>query len=284
MRQNIYTLFGSTQIPIYNRVEDISTPEAKSGVIETVGGYIDGYSGISPLTPKQVTIDCEVFGGTRGYMSTEAALHTWQALIGKKDKLYRLYRGSMQYAYARLMSVSAETSYESNKYVLHMTLVFELISPYWYDRDPIVRQNSYSIPASQEDVQVDLIHEYIDGNVDILDPIVEVTFDVAVPADCLTIGSVIGSSRDWYVPAILLIRTDIPANTKLLIDAGRKQATLYTSTQPSIYDYIELYDTHTSKSWLELVAGKYSTVSIVLEGITSAFTVTSKVTYSTKWR
>ena len=288
MKKIYYTKFGNTPLPTYNRKDDISAPEAKSGVIETAGGYMDGYSGDAPLSAKQITVECDI--ANSNIFSLEATLSTWRAKVGMKDKLYRFfYTDGEQYAYARLMSIQAETSYEASPHVCHITLAFELLSPCWYGEIKTITYNetvrldwpgyTYIIPYD----------DFISGSGIITDIQMDLSFSQTMEPRGITIACWENTSGSTYNRVSYIeIAKEIPAGAQLHFDFGKKQAYCTTTeggvqTKTNLYPYIDV-SYYLLPSWFLFVGGKRNRIRLRIAGENAPCTIDMTVKYAEIYR
>ena len=262
MRKIHYETFAGIKLPVANRVDDISSHEAKSGIIETTGGYIDGYSGYAPVTAKKITVTCDVVAENAYLLDDE--VERWKALVGLKDKLYRRLGYTQQWAYARLMSVEAETDYKSSAKICEITMEYEIISAAWYGQEA---EAWYFDAGKFLDTGL-----YLDANTIWTITVgagTETEIGIAnhgsIPSNEITL-TIHNANTSIDLPAGLILRGDlydirinhaIPSRATVTIQAARKVAkiTYYTEQTESIYKDIEILENHKSRSWLEFPAG-----------------------------
>lgn len=307
MRRLYYQKFGNMEIPPVNRKEDISSHEAKSGIIETAGGYIDSYGTYSAVTAKSIEIEFDVCDDR--WQTVDEKVEAWKALVGKKDKLYRRVGDQTQWAYARLMSLGANTDYEGHWGICNVKLGFEIISPSWwggsiepwkwgyisednrhfdaglhYDQGNVYTIN---IPNSNTPANITLVN---DGNTFVKDMVMtlDVTWGDSSAAGIIKIR---GNNIDSHglpisgVPTWELVLgkdtgsrdTLIPSST-MQIDAARK----YATQLPVILPLYHLVTSNLS-AWMPLAPGinnlTFSTVNA-----TTSLSLTVTAEYCAKWR
>lgn len=293
MRRQFYTSFAGVEIPPANRKEEIGSHESKSGIIETCGGYVDGYEAYAPVSVKSVKVEFDLVDDDK-YLLDEK-IEAWKSLVALKQKLYRRVGKSLQWAWARLMSVEAETDYEAHWGICNMTLNFEIISPSWYGQP--AEEWSYDVGnAWDSGLYFDQSNDY-SGNIDANNSgevaIVnrgnasntDLTFNFS-SADEIPAGLTFTA---WGGTPFLLrwtwkINCAIPAYAKVTINSAKKQAYyIKNGVKTSIYKYIVLGDDHNSSSWCDVPPGSTTVFMSVPEG-SSGFYLTLEYDFVDKWR
>lgn len=289
MRRQYYISFDGVEIPPANRKEDISSHEAKSGIIETAGGYIDGYSDYAPVSAKEISVEFDLVGDR--WQDVDEKLEDWKSLVSKKGQLYRRIGNTRQWAYARLMNLEAETDYQAHWGICNVTLNFEIISPSWYGH---TLQPWYFDDGSlfDEGLYFDTVNKWIfvlsagstitkttvnHGNQNVTDTIITIKPAVAIDTGLELWGGAQNGVTLWH----LIINEALPADSTLVVDTQRKTAKLTVSGETtSIYKSIEIGSNHRSMSWAEIVPGVNS-ISIKSP---TAGQIDIEFDYVDKWR
>ena len=264
MRRQFYTSFAGVEIPPANRKEDISSHEAKSGIIETCGGYVDGYTDYAPVSAKTISVTFDLVNDDIDELDLE--LESWKSLTAKKDKLYRRIGRTVQWAYARLMTVEAETDYQRHWGICEVELTFELISPYWYGHslaawyyddgslwddglyfDQGNSQTGVLIGAGAS-TDIALLNR---GNMNVNDLLLNIDI-TSGSAGKLEFTGLIDEDVIWH----FLVNKTLAVNSSLELDAAKKLAKYTVSgTTEKIYKLIEIQNDHRSMSWAEIRPG-----------------------------
>jgi hypothetical protein len=271
MRRQFYTSFAGKAIPPANRKEDIGTHEAKSGIIETCGGYIDGYTGYAPVSAKEVSIRFDLYSCDP--VTLDEKVEEWKSLVSKKDKLVRRVGNLVQWAYARLMSLSAETDYEKPASICNIELHFELISPSWYGHS-LAAWSFNGAHSFDEGLYFDQGNDFTlsfqknqpasfqllnHGNMNVTD--LTLTFKGNGSSYSIDEGLDInfsGAGEDGITKwsFTLTPETTIPESKWITINTGRKIAFYENNGQKiSLYKSISIGDDHRSMCWAELLPG-----------------------------
>ena len=307
MRRLYYQKFGNMEIPPVNRKEDISSHEAKSGIVETAGGYIDSYGTYSAVTAKSIEIEFDICDDR--WQTVDEKVEAWKALVGKKDKLFRRVGDQTQWAYARLMSLGAETDYEGHWGICNVKLGFEIISPSWwggsitpwkwgyisednrhfdaglhYDQGNVF---SLSIPNSNTPASITLVN---DGNTFVKDMVMtlEAMWEGSDSAGIIKIRGNNIDSNGQHIPGVptweLVLGKDtgsrdtLIVSSTMIIDTARK----YAAQRPNNYPIYNLVSSSQS-AWMPLAPGiNELTFSTVNTNASLTLTVTAE--YCAKWR
>lgn len=265
MRRQFYTSFAGIEIPPANRKEDIGSHEAKSGIIETCGGYIDGYTEYAPINVKEVSVEFDLVSDNK--ITLDEKIEEWKSLVAKKDKLYRRVGDRLQWAYSRLMSLEAKTDYEKHWGICNIMLNFEIISPYWngntleewsldtgmhWDQGLEYDQGNdfgyFSIDA-EDPRNINIVNR---GNISSGDMILKFSPQAQSPAGL----TYTGYDNSWNIVWQWSINTDIPAVAEVTIDSGRKIAYYISNgVKTNLYKNVVTSAAHNSLSWIEMLPG-----------------------------
>ena len=271
MRRQFYTSFAGISIPPANRREDISTHDAKSGIIETCGGYIDGYTGYAPVSVKDITIDFDLC--SYDHVELDMEIEKWKSLVAKKDKIFRRVGDLTQWAYARLMNLSAKTDYEKPACICNIELRFELISSSWYGHSLAAwsfnsghafdeglyfdQGNDFTLSFQKDQpASIQLLNR---GNMNVTDLTLVFrgngsSYDIDAGLDITFSGAGEDGITKWCFT--LTPDVTVPYNKWVTINTGRKIAYYDNNGQNvSLYKSISIGDEHRSMCWAELLPG-----------------------------
>lgn len=252
MRKNTYKSFGGIVIPVWSRSDDLSTPKSQSGLIETVGGWVDAYGTLAPIKSRSISVSLSLVGD-----SIESDYMTWSGLVRKKSELHRYIAGVDQYAWARLMELSAESGYEGSSKILEIKAEFEIISKYWYgashDRwffddgtdlnaGSYFDQNSSFSIASQTAFSTTLTNR---GSAPCTDAVIEIT---ALSDTAIASGLQIKIDDNTSIQ----INHIIAGGETLRIDSGKKSI---SCAGTGCYSDLAILSDHTKSDWLYIDPG-----------------------------
>lgn len=293
MRKIHYLTFDATELPVSNRIDDISSHESKSGIIETAGGYIDGYTSYAPVEAKEITITADIVG--KDAYELDEKVETWKAKVAKKAKLHRRIGHTIQWVWARLMSVSAETDYKGPQTICEIEMSFEIISAYWYGNPAVAWYlDDGNFLDSGLYLNADAVYEITE-----VPTLIEMVNHGNVQTNEITLR--IWNPTRSTLPAGLQIKTgacnlyinrQIQPSEVVEIYIPKKLARVATydgdpenptSSWTSIYKQIVTDAGHTDRSWLSLQPGT-NMVTIAAPSWVTAHPFYLHFDYVDKWR
>ncbi len=130
--------FGSTALPLYGAVVDISTGPSRLALVtlpcRTL--YDAQVTGQAERDSTRISYKCVLYDDTEAAL--DSAYQAYRALRGTRGQLWRTRGdGRLQWTYARLMEVAGERRAGEHYTYLELTFQFQMLSRDWYSDNPI---------------------------------------------------------------------------------------------------------------------------------------------------
>lgn len=275
------TKFGTTELPAYNAVSDVSTGGVQSLLTRVIGGWFDGRGETrAAQEPGALTKRFLIHYDPDQIDDTFRAL---RGLHGKRDRLYREWRdGIIEWCWARCVRIPGTRQPRHN--LAEATIEFERISPVWHTAyhgawffdDGNYFDSGLNFDSSDLTGSLSIGSNNVtcpnDGNADSRHPIITITGGSGADITQIRMECYDLDDPDFTVNQRVTWVGAFGDTDILIIDCGKQSVTFNGSPD---YDNLTI---NMKPGWLKISPGGVN-MNIIVTGVTPGSPTTYDVAY-----